>query len=336
MKKILLETLPLSQADCFIISANQKTTFDLPLHYHEAFEINLTLNGKGLKRTIGDHSEIIGDVELTLVGSNLAHGWNHHEYKCENDRPEAFEINLHFHKDLLGDNFLKKQQLYFIRSMLEKSARGISFCQETALETLPRLISLTQKRGFESVLELLSTLYSLSVSIDFRVLSSATFAEQSKKHNSAGIETVFNYLSANYQKSLSLGEISNLVGMTEISFSRFIKKRSGKTFVECLNDIRLDHASELLIETPQTIAEIAYGCGFNNLSYFNRIFKKKKGIPPKDFRKKHSTPKTSGGEFTHEATSYAPALSPPYPASGIPPKMHPMEGRRGITSVPYE
>lgn len=76
--------------------------------------------------------------------------------------------------------------------------------------------------------------------------------------------------------------------MTEVSFSRFFKNRSGKTFINSLNDIRLGHASRMLIDTTHSVSEIAYNCGFNNISNFNRIFKKKKGCTPKEFKEGYS------------------------------------------------
>ncbi|MOA47617.1 HTH-type transcriptional activator RhaS [compost metagenome] len=72
--------------------------------------------------------------------------------------------------------------------------------------------------------------------------------------------------------------------MPEVSFSRFVKKRTGNTFIDSLNEIRLGHATRMLIDSTQTVAEIAYKCGFNNISNFNRIFKKKKNCTPKEFR----------------------------------------------------
>ena len=87
---------------------------------------------------------------------------------------------------------------------------------------------------------------------------------------------------------MTLAEVAKLAGMTEVSFSRFFKNRSGKTFIDSLNDIRLGHASRMLIDTTHSISEIAYNCGFNNISNFNRIFKKKKGCTPKEFKEGYS------------------------------------------------
>ena len=83
----------------------------------------------------------------------------------------------------------------------------------------------------------------------------------------------------------TLSEMAALVNMSEPSFSRFIKRRTGYNFIDCLNNIRISAASRRLIDEPaNTIAEIAFKCGFNNLSNFNRIFKKYKGYTPHDFR----------------------------------------------------
>jgi AraC-like DNA-binding protein len=97
------------------------------------------------------------------------------------------------------------------------------------------------------------------------------------------------YINKNYQKSISLQEVAQLTNMAEAAFSRFFKNRSGLTFVETLTDIRLGHATRMLINSTQSISEIAYQCGFNNISNFNRIFKKKKGCSPKEFRESYAS-----------------------------------------------
>jgi transcriptional regulator GlxA family with amidase domain len=86
-----------------------------------------------------------------------------------------------------------------------------------------------------------------------------------------------------------LQEVAKLTSMTAVSFSRFFKMRTGITFIDSLLELRLGHASRLLIDTTLSISEIAYNCGFNNISNFNRLFKKKKGCTPKEFRENYTT-----------------------------------------------
>jgi AraC-like DNA-binding protein len=277
---IIREITPLTQNDCFTIFSRVKKEFSFPLHYHEELELNLIINAKGARRIVGDHIDTIDDMELVLVGPNVYHAWFTHQCQSE----EIREVTIQWHKDLFEDKLLRRNQLSFIRSMMERSQKGILFSRETVAALAPRILSLNQKNGFDSVLELFSILHDLSISRNMRTLSDGSFTNQHFTYNSRRIEKAFEYMNNNYDKPVTLGEVAKLVSMTEVSFSRFIKKRTGNTFIDSLNEIRLGHASRMLIDTTHSIAEISYHCGFNNISNFNRIFKKKKTCTPKEFR----------------------------------------------------
>jgi AraC-like DNA-binding protein len=283
-KNILREITPLTSGDCFTIFTRVKSEFDFPLHCHEELELNFIMNAKGAKRVVGDHISEIDDLELILIGSNLPHVWQTH--KCNSK--EIREITIQFHKDLFDEKFLKRNQLSFIRNMLEKSAKGISFSKQTIEQIHPRLTILGQKQGFDSVLELLSILHDLSISRNMHTLSDATFSNAELSYNSRRIEKAIEYMNQSFQKHITLTEVSKLANMTDVSFSRFFKARTGITFMDSLLEMRLGHASRLLIDTTQSVAEVAYNCGFNNISNFNRLFKKKKGCTPKEFRENYS------------------------------------------------
>ncbi|MCX2483558.1 helix-turn-helix domain-containing protein [Pedobacter sp. MR2016-24] len=284
MNNIIKEITPLTQNDCFTIFSRVKNDFDFPLHFHEEFELNLILNAAGAKRIVGDNVEEISDMELVLVGPNLSHAWSTHNCKTE-----ITEVTIQWHKDLFDDKLLRRNQLSFIRKMFERSGRGILFPRETIERLYPRILAIEQLQGFDSVLELMSILHDLSTSKSMRILSDATFNnEQILNYNSRRIDKAFEFMNANFDKQISLKDLSKLVSMTEVSFSRFIKKRTGNTFLDSLNEIRLGHATRMLIETTHSVAEISYNCGFNNISNFNRLFKRKKHCTPKEFRENFS------------------------------------------------
>jgi len=284
--EILREIIPLTKNDCFTIFSRTKTGFDFPLHTHDELELNLILNAKGAKRIIGDHIDEIDNFELVLVGPNLQHGWFNHN----NNGSEIKEVTIQFHKDLLDENFLQRNQMNFIRKLFEKSCQGVLFSAETTKLLRHRLEALPQKIGFESVLELLAVLHSLSISVNKKILSGYSFIppEKSFSYNSRRIETVMNYLNHHFNKVISLGEVAKIAAMSEVAFSRFFKQKTGNSFVDTLNEIRLGHAARLLIDTTQSISEVAQKCGFNNMSHFNRLFKKKKHTTPKAFRETYS------------------------------------------------
>lgn len=281
---ILREITPLTQSDCFTYFYRAKSDFDFPLHYHDEIELNFIKNARGARRIIGDHVEEIGDLELALVGPGLPHGWFGTGFR-EN---QIEEITIQFHKDFFDEKFLQKNQLNFIRNMLKRSLRGILFSAETIKRLEPRIVGLGRKQGFDSVLELMSILHDLSISRDYRVLSDSGFSDSEVfSYNSRRIEKVMEFIHASFDKQITLGEAAKIASMTGSAFSRFFKLRTGMTFIDCLTEVRLGHASRMLISTTKTIAEIAYSCGFNNISNFNRIFKKKKGCTPRELRKSY-------------------------------------------------
>ena len=281
---VMREITPLTPGDCFTIFSREKKKFDFPLHYHDEYELNLILNAKGAKRVVGGHIEVIDDLELVLVGPNVYHAWFTHQCQSES----ITEITIQFHKDLFDDKFLRRNQLSFVKNMIERSQRGILFSQETVSALKDRIQSLSKKSGFDSVLELLSVLHDLSISRNMKTLSDSSFSNEQFHYNSRRIEKVFEYMNGHYNMQITLAEVAKIANMPDASFSRFIKKRTGKTFIDSLNEIRLGHASRMLIDTTNTISEIAYKCGFNNISNFNRIFKRKKFCIPKDFRETYT------------------------------------------------
>lgn len=281
---ILKEITPLTSSDCFTIFSRTKTEFDFPLHFHEELELNLIINAKGAKRMIGDHIEEIDDLELVLVGSNLPHVWKTHKCKSK----DIHEVTIQFHKDLFDEKMLRRNQLHFIRDMFEKSKRGILFSKTAAKQLSGRLTELSNKQGFDSVLELMSILHDLSISRNMRLLSDASFSNVQQSYNSRRVEKVMEYMNSNFDKQVLLADAAKISNMTEVSFSRFFKSHTGVSFIDSLLEIRLGHASRLLIDTNQPVSEVAYNCGFNNISNFNRLFKKKKGCTPKEFKENYS------------------------------------------------
>ncbi|MGN6416493.1 MAG: helix-turn-helix domain-containing protein [Pseudobacter sp.] len=284
-KTILREITPLTQHDCFTLFSRVKSGFDFPLHCHEEFELNFIRNAKNAQRVIGDHMEEIDEIELVLAGPNLQHAWFTH--KCTSKAIE--EVTIQFHRDLFDEKLLRRNQLSFIRTMFEKSVRGILFSKETAQQLAPRIMELNQQHGFDSVLELMSILHDLSISRNQRFLSDATFNSTEKyTYNSRRIESTFEFMNQHFQNVITLADVAKKANMSEVSFSRFFKQRTGNTFIDSLTEIRLGHASRMLIDTSHSVSEIAYRCGFNNMSNFNRIFRKKKGCTPKEFRESFS------------------------------------------------
>jgi len=275
------EITPLKSKDCFLVFDRERQFFNFPIHFHPEFEINYIYKAKGGRRVVGDHIGEIEDQELVMVGPNLYHGWENYK----NTKNQILhEITIQFPRELFDNGLLNRDLLQPIYKLLQNANRGILFSKETILSLEKRLKRLSKKNGFDSFLEFQSILYDLAISRDQKFLTNISFPYKNDFHNSERIEKVYNYLKENFQQKIKIEDASNLVNMSVISFSRLIKQRTGKSFVEFLTAIRLGSATRKLIETNDSISEICYDCGFNNISNFNRIFKKYQGCTPSEFR----------------------------------------------------
>lgn len=283
---IIREITPLSDKDCFYIAERYKTEFTYPIHNHAEFELNFTEKAAGVRRIVGDSAEVIGDYDLVLItGKELEHVWEQHEC-CSK---EIREITIQFSSDLFFKNFINKNQFDSIRDMLERAQKGLSFPMSAILKVYGMLDTLaSEKQGFYAVIKFLTILYELSLYVDkAHTLSSSSFAKIGIHSDSRRVQKVQEYINAHYKEEIRLNQLADIAGMTSVSFSRFFKLRTGKNLSDYIIDIRLGFATRLLVDSTMSIAEICYDCGFNNLSNFNRIFKKKKECSPKEFRENY-------------------------------------------------
>lgn len=280
MKGILREAAPLTSNDCFAIYKSEKSSFYIPLHSHDYLEIKLIMNARGARRIVGTHIGILDDIELVCIGPNLAHGWFDHQCNSEN----ICEVTIQFQQDLLNDSLLKRNQLGHMRMLFENFNRGILFSGTLSRSLAPRIMALTDSKGFISILELFAILNELSLSNDCHILSDAVPASYERQYVNERINRVFDYLNKKFKEQVTLAEAADVASMAPGSFSRFIKAYTGNSFIDTLNEIRLGHVMRMLGETNLTVAQIAYKCGFNNLANFNRTFKNKKGLTPKEFK----------------------------------------------------
>lgn len=281
---IIREITPLSEKDCFYIADRHKTEFTYPIHCHKEFELNFVEHASGLKRIVGDSMEMVGEYDLVLITSpDLEHVWEQGEC-CSED---IHEITVQFSPYFIA-NLIQTNQFDRVRTMLTKAQNGLCFPLHAVMKVYNLIEELSETKGFYAVIKFLTLLYELSYFTDeARELSSSSFAKIEVQSDSRRVQRIQQYINTHYQEEIRLTQLADMVGMTPASFSRFFKLRTGKSLSEYIIDIRLGYAIRLLADSTMSIAEICYECGFNNLSNFNRMFKKKKKYSPKEFRENY-------------------------------------------------
>lgn len=288
MPKVFNEVTPLTEQDSFYMFDHLKENYDYPLHKHPELELTFMENCTGVHRVVGDSIEVCRQFDLALIGSNLEHAWEQQPGQTLIDVANGHKVReyvVQFPPDLLGEQFLSKSQMTSLRQLLDNSKRGIAFDLPVIMRIYNKLEELsTEEPGFPRVLKLMEILYQLSTEKEYHLLATPAFAAVKTAPDSRRINKVEDYINDHFKEEIRLTTLANLAGMTPTAFSRFFKIRTGRTLSDYIIDVRLGFAARQLVDTTTSVIEICYQSGFNNVSNFNRIFKKRKGRSPSDFR----------------------------------------------------
>ena len=284
-RRIIHEITPLMGKDVLYIADRHKKEFTYPIHNHSVYELNFVENAKGVRRIVGDSQEVIGDYDLCLITSpDLEHVWEQNE--CHSD--DIREITVQFDFSMSDETLFGRNPYASITRMMQEAKMGLSFPLQAIMKVYGMLDTLSSvKDGFYAVQQFLTILYELSRCENARTLASSSYAKVTVEDDSRRILKVKNFISKNYMDELRLPELASLAGMSSSAFSRFFKLHTGRNISEYIIDLRLCYAARMLVDTAKSISEIGFDCGFNNLSNFNRIFKKKKGCSPSEFRESY-------------------------------------------------
>ena len=250
-------------------------------HYHPGYEITLTTVSHG-QRFVGYNYEEYTPVDLVLIGENTPHCWITQEYT------EQTVIN--FQRAFFGVEFWNMPELSEIHALLERSGRGIKFSPMVVRKAQKLIRRLEKKQRFERLMTLFELLSLLAHDKDSQYLSS--YNEKTKgNHKSSGrIEKVYSYVLNNFKNAdISQADLAAELNMTSSSFCKFVKSMTRKTFYELILEARISEACRLLVNSDKYVSEICYLSGFNNISNFNRIFKRMMQKSPKEYRKAYAS-----------------------------------------------
>ena len=284
--RVLHEITPLMGRDALYIADRNKKEFAYPIHNHEVYELNFVENAAGVRRIVGDSSEIIGNYDLVLITSpDLEHVWE--QNTCTSK--EIREITIQFKFGLDEEDVLfEKTPFLSIRNMLKEAQKGLAFPLPAIMKVYNLLTSISSiDDRFEALLQFLRILHILSIQDGAHALATSAYAKVKIEDDSRRALKVKNYINENYMYEIKLETLADIANMSQSAFSRFFKLHTGRTLSDYIIDTRLGYATRMLLDTQDSIANISFNCGYNNLSNFNRLFKRKKGCSPSEFREKY-------------------------------------------------
>jgi AraC-like DNA-binding protein len=189
-----------------------------------------------------------------------------------------------FKRDFLGSNFFDKTETMQLNRLMKKSQSGVQILNPSKALT-ERILMLGKKKNLEKLGEFIFILNELAGRKCIELSSSMGELSTSGLSGSKIVNDVFKYVAENFQRKITLSTAASIANMQKAAFCRYFKRKTKKKFSEFVNEIRIMHARKLLTETDEMVKEVAYECGYESNSYFNRQFKYSCNMSPFDFRK---------------------------------------------------
>lgn len=253
-------------------------------HFHKECELVYVTAGHG-KRIIGNNIAHFSKGDIVFVGANLPHVWyNDKAYFEPDSKLKARSIVVYFPQEVFGNKFYHMEETRKLDNFFTRAKRGIHIYGETQKRVAREMKDLLHQKDLSKIIGLLRILQLFSETDEYNYLADVGYSHDYQLKDNQKIDRVFRFILNNYHRNISLEEVAALTQLTPQSFCRFFKNRTRKSFIQFINEIRIGQACKKLTEEEWTIAEIAYSCGFSNLSNFNRFFKEIVGKTPRIYR----------------------------------------------------
>ena len=273
------EKLNFDEDAIFLTRHYKQNYFTSPRHYHHEYEIAYIEQREG-KLYVSNNIVDFKAGDLFIFAPKLIHCFKNNK---NNQAVKAKATIILFKKEFLGVSFFERKEAALLNKLLANAEAGIKI-SNPSVELVFLVKNLSFNKGLKSILDLLTILDILSKHNDYELLTARWVKKYYYKLNDNLIKRIFSFVEENYSESTIFKNAVEISGMGRASFSRYFKNRTEKTFSQYVNEVRINKAQKMLVNTNLNINEIYSSCGYNNLSYFNRQFKQKNGISPKDFR----------------------------------------------------
>ncbi len=262
-------------------------------HYHPAVELTYIAKGKGT-RLVADHVDSFDDGDLVLIGANVPHYW----HMRGNSAGVALQWDF-----ALDHGIWSFGETAPLRQLLEYARRGLQLAGSTAEFTRQRMQALLHRDGLDRLGGFLEILAGLTTAPRSHLLplSEQAFSLSGSAETQEAIRRAVSYILASYRESVNLTDLLRLTGMSRATFARQFALNVGKSFSAFRNQVRLQAVCQALRDTGEPVSNIAFSHGFNQLSFFNRLFRREFGISPSDYRQRLADPLADSGIRETEA-----------------------------------
>ena len=268
----------------FLVKEIVRASFSPDFHFHDECQLVYIVSGSGT-RIIGGSIEHFEPGDLTFVGSNVPHVWYSEPNPDDKEAP-AISLALYINPSKLTTQLKGLIDTQSIEDFFVESERGMSIVGSKK-QLIYRCLKLMLKQKSVGLLIYLFQILEMLMEPSERTwLNSTNIISSVRDHHQHRVSRLMQYIQKHFREEISLEQAAEVAGMQRHSFCRFFKQITKHTFSDFLNRVRVAFAAQLLQHSELPITQIVFESGFNNISYFNRTFKKIYGQTPKELRAK--------------------------------------------------
>ena len=286
--KILPFKVPKTGQESFHIQVDDDEHFYEYLHTHPEIQITYVIESKGTL-VAGDHIGTFSPDRLYVMGPDLPHVFKNDPEYFAGIGLRAHSISIFLLQEIIGSSFAQLPETGGLKDFIQGTHRGLVYGEKSAKALKPYVDAVFSTEGLKRLIALLVLLDKLSETPDYTYLSGDISRIKFNEKDGRRMDAVYRFSLNESHRPISIEEVAAIASMTPSSFCRFFKKRTRKSYIAFLSEIRIGNACMLLQSSDMPVSEISYMCGFINLSNFNRQFRIHKGISPSKFRKDSRT-----------------------------------------------
>lgn len=251
----------------------------ISLHQQESWELSYIITGRGV-RVIGDTIEPFLEGEVILIPPNIPHCWSFDE-TIHDSEGKIENITITFSDKFLTNSSTSFEELSSVISAIRENKNAISFSENNLLRIQQTMTAMILETNIERLASLIRILNFISLPETTNIVGRPTIEDKKTKK----MQSIYLYVMNNYQNDITLDDISKFVGMEKSSFCVFFKKMTNKSFFTFLIEYRIGSSCQMLLKTTKSISEICISSGFQDVPYYNRMFKKINGTTPTEYRR---------------------------------------------------
>lgn len=283
--KVLQFTIPVQHDKTIVTRIDRLPHFYPYLHRHKEMQITWIQHGDGT--LVADNNmHVFNSHEIFVLGANQPHVFkNSAAYFKPSSEKEICSLDVFFDPTVICNTLLNIPELKHLRAFVQQASLGLKVPGNLVDCISQKMSALLQMdAGAQRTIIFIEMLEVLAAATEITPLSTNSQALLNNETDGIRISHIYNYILHNFDKPITLEDVAREAYMTPQAFCRFFKKHTRHTFVSFLNEVRINEARKQFSEdTFESISAVAYNCGFNSITNFNRVFKLLMRQAPTDY-----------------------------------------------------